>query len=241
MQITVVETAQDVALSLADRVQAVLTGKPDAVLGLPTGRTPVAAYEELRRRCSRQQIDFSLASSFNLDEFVGLSSAHPGSFRQFMVRHFFSGINLPPERIHFLDGMAADLEAECRRYDAALATAHIDLQILGIGANGHIGFNEPADAFSFGTHIVRLLESTRRDNAEPFGGDYMQVPEEALTMGVGSILGGERIVLAAVGKAKAACIADALTGPVTPQLPASVLQLHKHVEVLLDREAASRL
>lgn len=187
-------------------------------------------------------ITFASASTFNLDEFVGIDGAHPGSFRQFMERHLFSGLDARPERIHFLSGTAPDPDAECAAYEDAIARAGgIDLQILGIGANGHIGFNEPADALEARTHRVRLLDSTRRDNAAQFGGDKSRVPTEALTMGVGTIFGAREIILVATGSDKARCIERTVHGPVTTHLPASILQLHRHVEVLVDRAAAARL
>jgi glucosamine-6-phosphate deaminase len=240
--ITIVPTAEDVAQALAARVVEALHADPEAVLGLPTGLTPVGAYSRLRELCAAGKVDFSRAASFNLDEFVGIEATHPGSFRQFMERHLFTGVNLAPARIHFLDGAARDLEAECRRYDTAIAAGGgIDLQILGIGANGHIGFNEPAASLAAETHRTGLKESTRRDNAALFDSQLDTVPREALTMGIGSILRAERVVLVAMGERKAECVEQALHGPVTTWLPASLLQVHRNVEVLLDREAASKL
>jgi glucosamine-6-phosphate deaminase len=240
--ITILDTADDVARAVADRVRDTLARKRTSVLGLPTGRTPVAAYAELRRRRAAGEIDWSEASTFNLDEFAGIDGHHPGSFRQFMERHLFSGVNLQPSRIHFLNGAAPDLDAECDRYEAAIAgVGGIDLQLLGIGANGHIGFNEPGTGLTARTHRVTLLRSTRRDNAELFGGDATRVPAEALTMGVGTILKAPAIILVATGAGKAQCIERTARGPVTTSLPASLLQLHRNVEILIDRAAASRL
>lgn len=242
MTVTVLDTPADVALAVATRVAEAIAGRPSLVLGLPTGNTPIGAYAQLRRLHGEGRADFSRVSTFNLDEFVGVSGHHPGSFRQFMARHLFTGVNIPADRIGFLDGTAGDLEAECRRYDKAIAAAGgVGLQLLGIGANGHIGFNEPADSLIAGTHYARLLESTRRDNALLFEGDASKVPPEALTMGVGSILGSEAILLIATGTAKAACMAGAVNGPVTTRLPASLLQLHRQVEVIVDRAAAAGL
>ena len=242
MIITILGTADDLARAVADRVRDTLARKPAGVLGLPTGRTPIAAYEELRRRHAAGEIDFSKASTFNLDEFAGVDANHPGSFRQFMERHLFSAVNLQPARIHFLNGAALDLDAECDRYETAIdAGGGIDLQLLGIGANGHIGFNEPATELTARTHRVTLLPSTRRDNAELFGGDAARVPAEALTMGVGTILKAAAIILVATGAGKAQCIERVARGPVTTNLPASLLQLHRNVEILIDRAAASRL
>ena len=157
-----------------------------------------------------------------------------------MERHLFEGVNLRAERIHFLDGVAADLNAECERYEAALAAAGgIDLQLLGIGTNGHIGFNEPGDHLPVRTHRVRLMESTRRDNAMLFDNDPSRVPTEALSMGIGTILRARRIVLVATGGKKAECIRQATSGRLTTHVPASMLQVHADVELILDREAAS--
>jgi glucosamine-6-phosphate deaminase len=242
VRITVVDTPEQVAQLLAARIAGAVQDRPDIVLGLAAGQTPVAAYAELRRLHASGALDLSRATSFNLDEFVGVGPAHRGSLRFFMERHLFSGVNLPPHRVHFLDGTAADLEAECLRYDTALQRrGGIGLQILGIGANGHIGFNEPAAELESRTHRVRLRESSRRANAALFADCVDAVPVEALTLGVGAILQAERIVLAATGGQKAECVERTVNGPVTTWLPASLLQLHRDVEVLLDRAAASKL
>jgi len=242
MTITVLESIDAVASALADRVASTLRAHPDAVLGLASGRTPVDGYAEMQRLHAAGQMDWSRASTFNLDEFAGIDASHPGSFRTFMDDHLFAGVNLRPERIHFLDGAAADLDAECQRYDAAIAAAGgIDLQILGIGSNGHIGFNEPGDHLPVRTHRVTLMESTRRDNAALFGHDASKVPREALSMGIGTILHARRIVLVATGDKKAECIRQSINGRITTRVPASMLQVHPDVELLLDRQAASRI
>ena len=242
MEIRIFETPEETAVALAHRITTALADDPGIVLGLPTGRTPVAAYAELRRRYAAGEADFSHASSFNLDEFAGVGPSDPGSFRTFMDRQLFDAVNFRLERIHFLNGAASDLDAECDRYEAAIERAGgIDLQLLGIGANGHIGFNEPGDELVARTHRVKLAESTRRDNAALFGGDQARVPREALSMGVGTILKAAALVLIATGKRKAQCIERTIHGPVTTRLPASFLQLHRHVELYLDRGAASRL
>jgi len=242
MKISVLSSGDTVAEALADRLAATLREKADAVLGLASGRTPVDGYAEMQRLHAAGQMDWSRASTFNLDEFAGIDGGHPGSFRTFMEDHLFAGVNLRPERIHFLDGAAADLDAECERYEAAIAEAGgIDLQILGIGSNGHIGFNEPGDDLPVRTHRVRLMESTRRDNAALFGHDPSKVPSEALSMGIGTILHARRIVLVATGAKKAECIRQSVNGRITTRVPASMLQVHPDVEMLLDEEAASRL
>ena len=242
MKILVFETPDEVARAVAQRVAEALAAQPSLVLGLPTGRTPIATYAELRRLHHRGAADFSRASTFNLDEFAGVTRSQPGSFRVFMEQHLFSGVNLAPERIHFLDGAARDLDAECDRYESEISAAGgLGLQLLGIGANGHIGFNEPGTELAARTHRVTLADSTRRDNAALFGGDPGQVPREALSMGVGTILKAADILLIATGERKAQCIEQTVRGPVTTRLPASFLQLHPRVEFYLDQAAAAKL
>ena len=242
MRIRIFDNPDQVAAALARRVADALRANPSIVLGLATGRTPVATYAELRRLHAAGEADFARASTFNLDEFAGIAAEHPGSFRRFMETHLFQAVNLSPDRIHFLNGASADLDEECRRYERAIeAAGGIDLQLLGIGANGHIGFNEPADALSADTHRVTLADTTRRDNAALFGGDPSHVPREALSMGVGTILKASTLVLVAMGERKAKCIERTVRGPVTTRLPASLLQLHRHAELYLDRAAATLL
>lgn len=242
MQIRIFDAEPQVAAALADRIASAVRERPGIVLGLPTGRTPIATYAELRRLHAEQGLSFANVSTFNLDEFVGINAQHPGSFHYYMQRHFFSGVNVPADRIHFLNGMAPDLEAECERYERDIAAAGgIDLQVIGIGANGHIGFNEPADGLIASTHRVVLHEGTRRDNAAEFGGDPEQVPREALSMGMGTILKVRELILVATGERKARCIEHMVHGPLTTRLPASFLQLHANAAVYLDRPAASLL
>jgi len=237
--VNVLDDAEEVGHALAQRVVQTLRAKADAVLGLASGRSPIDGYAELRRLRGEGAADFSQASTFNLDEFAGISGDDPGSFQRFMRRHLFDGINLQPSRIHFLNGAAPDLDTECERYEQAIrAAGGIDLQILGIGTNGHIGFNEPGDDLSVRTHRVTLAESSRRDNAALFGGDASRVPKEALSMGIGTILLARRIVLVATGEKKAECIRAALSGRISTRVPASLLQIHGGVEFLLDTAAA---
>jgi glucosamine-6-phosphate deaminase len=211
-------------------------------MGLPTGRTPVPLYRELVTLYRAHLVDFSMTTTFNLDEFVGMGSADPRSYRAFMQCHLFDHVNLSPRRIRFLDGLAGDTAAECARYERAIRYAGgIDLQILGLGANGHIGFNEPAARLTARTHRTTLTPATRRANAALFGNRPGDVPREALSMGMATILHARRIVLLATGAAKAAAVARALNGPITPRVPASFLQLHPAAEVWLDRAAAARL
>lgn len=230
------------ASALATLVLETIVATPTLVLGLPTGRTPVALYRELRERSRGDRIDWSRVRTFNLDEFAGVSPADPGSYRAFMQAELFDHVSIDPGNVGMLDGTAPDLKAECRRYDAAIAAAGgIDVQILGIGANGHIGFNEPADGLCARTHIAELQHGSREANAHLFDGDWGAVPERALSMGMGTILGAKRIVLIATGAEKAEAVAGMIEGLITPRLPASFLQVHPGVTVMLDAAASVRL
>jgi glucosamine-6-phosphate deaminase len=224
--------ARDIARALAEN--------PLLVLGLPAGQTPIPFYRALVRLHARGRADFSRAAAFNLDEFRGIAPADPHSYHAFMRRALFDAINLRRSRIHFLDGLAPDAAEECARYERAIARAGgIDVQIVGLGLNGHIGFNEPARALVARTHLVRLQPPTRRTNASIFGGRLARVPREGLTMGMGTILRARRIVLVATGAHKAAAVDRLLNGRVRTDFPASFLQLHPNVEVWLDRAAAA--
>ena len=235
-------TAAAAARALARRVLENLADNPRLVLGLPTGRTPVGFYHELASRAAASHADFSQVRTFNLDEFFGLQPTHPGSYRQFMEQHFFSRVNLRPDNIHFLDGSAVDAAAECARYERDIQeVGGIDLQILGIGTNGHIGFNEPSPSLQARTHRVSLRAETRRSNAALFNGDAHAVPTEALSMGMATILHARSIVLLATGRSKAPCIERLVNGPITTALPASFLQLHHDVAVMIDEAAAGTL
>ena len=239
LKVTVFKDERTLARTLAVQIAASLGTTPDLVLGLPTGRTPIRTYHELGSLHAHGQADFSRATTFNLDEFLGIGPDHPGSYRAFMQEHLFSRVNMRPEGINVLNGAAADPDAECARYEEAIEKAGgIGLQLLGIGTNGHIGFNEPARELAARTHRVTLKDSTRRSNAALFGGDAAKVPAEALSMGMGTILHARRIVLIATGKSKQRCIDLVLNGPITTKMPASFLQLHANVELMLDDAAA---
>jgi glucosamine-6-phosphate deaminase len=197
-------------------------------------------YARLAALAADGRADFSHATTFNLDEFLGLPAAHSGSFRTFMNTHLFSRVNLCADRIHFLDGVAPRPDEECTRYEQSIAEAGgIDVQLLGVGTNGHIGFNEPAAELQPWTHRVSLTMETRDANAELFGGDRAAVPVEALTMGMATILHARSIVLLASGASKASVVERILHGPITTELPASFLQLHPDVEIVLDEPAAA--
>jgi glucosamine-6-phosphate deaminase len=231
-----------VSRALAQRVANEVQAKPDIVLGLPTGRTPLELYAELVRLHAAGEIDFSRVTTFNLDEFLGVPPEHPGSYRSFMERYLFEHVNIDRSGINFLNGGATDPTVECERYERELdAAGGIDLQIIGIGTNGHIGFNEPAAELEARTHRVTLKPETRRSNAMLFGNDPEQVPAEALSMGMGTILQARSVVLLATGAGKARCVERVVHGPITTSLPASFLQLHRHAELMLDGAAAEAL
>jgi glucosamine-6-phosphate deaminase len=238
MRLRMFGTADQAALAAARTIVRQLRMRPDSVLGLPTGRTAAPMYAALARLAP----DFSRAHTFNLDEFIGLSPHDPRSFRAFMDRHLFRHINIAPRHVHFLRGDAADPVEECARFERALSAAGgIDLLTLGIGRNGHIGFNEPGRALFARTHRARLAPSTRRANAAAFGGRASDVPAEAMSMGMGTILTAASIVLIATGRSKAPAIRRMLNGCVTTRVPASFLQLHRDVTLILDRAAADGL
>ncbi len=242
VELRIFDCAQDASVALARRIAAAIDDRPEIVLGLATGRSPVAAYAELRRMAAAGEVDFSRVTTFNLDEFAGVAATHPGSFRRFMDEHLFDAVAIDRSKMHFLDGVAPDPDAECERYESEIAAAGgVDLQLLGIGANGHIGFNEPGDQLIARTHRVTLHAVTLRDNAALFGGDPRHVPREALSMGMATILRARQLVLIATGERKARCIERSVRGPLTTRLPASFLQTHPHVEIFLDRAAASLL
>lgn len=242
MHITTYTTPAVAAHATARLLLARLRATPELVVGLPTGSTPVPLYAALVRACRAGRADFSRATTFNLDEFLGVGRGDAGSYRTFMETHLFAHINLPARRAHVLDGRAADWRAEVRRYEARLSRAGgLDLVIVGIGRNGHLGFNEPGPSLTARTHRVALRRGTRRANADLFGGQWRKVPTHALSMGIGTILSAREVVLLATGPAKASIVARALEGPVTTRVPASLLQTHPNVRVVLDREAAAHL
>ena len=242
MHISTYSSADRAARAAATRVLECLGANPALVLGLPTGLTPVPLYRALVRAHQAGRADFSLATTFNLDEFLGLGRGDAGSYRTFMEAHLFAHVNLAPRRAHVLDGRAKDWRAEVEAYDARIRRAGgLDLVILGIGRNGHLGFNEPGPTLAARTHRVTLRATTRRANAGLFGGDWRRVPTHALSMGIGTILGAREVLLLATGRSKARIVARALRGPITTRVPASLLQVHPNVSVCLDREGASAL
>jgi glucosamine-6-phosphate deaminase len=235
-------TEAALAESLARVLIETVRRLPTVVMGLPTGRTPLATYAELVRLTAEERVDWSDVRTFNLDEFVGLGPVDRGSYRSFMEERLFRPVNISRAHIGFLDGKAADLEAECERYERAIdAVGGIDVMLLGIGNNGHIGFNEPAGTLVARTHRVALDDPTRAANALWFDGDLIRVPREALTMGMGTILRARSIILIATGETKADVVSAMLYGGVTTRVPASFLQLHPQVTVMLDQLLADQL
>jgi glucosamine-6-phosphate deaminase len=242
MKLRVCDTVNEAARATAALVVDQLRNKPASVLGLPTGQTALPIYDALVSLHRAGRADFSQVHTVNLDEFVGLCSTDPGSFRGFMQQHLFRHINVPVDRVHFLAGDARDTDRECARFDRLIASlGGIDLQLLGVGRNGHIGFNEPARDLQLRTHRVRLQPDTRRANAGPFGGRVSDVPREALSIGMATILQARSIVLVALGRSKAPAVASAFSGRISTNKPVSFLQLHPSVTVIVDREAATRL
>ncbi|MEC1686694.1 glucosamine-6-phosphate deaminase [Bacillus mojavensis] len=243
MKIIVADHYEDLCKLSAVIIKECVQAKKDAVLGLATGSTPVGLYKQLISDYQAGEIDFSKVITFNLDEYVGLSPSHPQSYNKFMHEHLFQHINVQPDHIHIPQGDNPQLEAECKVYEELIRQAGgIDVQILGIGSNGHIGFNEPGSDFEERTRIVRLSESTIQANARFFGGDPVLVPRLAVSMGIKTIMEfSKHIVLLANGEEKADAIQKMAEGPVTPEIPASILQQHNHVTVIADPKAAQKL
>ena len=222
-------------------IAAEVVRKPDCVLGLATGSTPVGAYRQLAAWNREGLLSFRSVTSVNLDEYKGLGPDHDQSYRYFMDRNLFDHVDIRRDRTHVPDGLAADPEAECRRYDALVAAlGGTDLQLLGLGHNGHIGFNEPGEAFVRETHVVDLTERTIEANARFFA-HQDEVPRQALTMGIGAIMAAKRVLVAVSGADKAEAVRRAFAGPITPAVPASILQLHPDVVLVGDAAALSGL
>ncbi|MGE7271438.1 glucosamine-6-phosphate deaminase [Brevibacillus panacihumi] len=241
MKLLLVEGYQEMSKVAAQLFAQEVKRKPDLVLGLATGGTPVGMYEELIRMHRTEGLSFSQATSFNLDEYVGLDAQHPQSYRTYMQEHLFGQIDMAAERTNIPRGDAQDLERECARYEQAIAEAGgIDIQVLGIGTNGHIGFNEPGSPASSKTRVVQLTSSTIEANSRYFE-SVEEVPTQAVSMGIATILGAKKIVLLASGEAKAQAVRDMLEGEMTPDVPASLLQMHHDVTVIADAPAASLL
>lgn len=241
MRVVIKDTPGDAARYVADIFARQLLDKPGSVLGLATGSTPLLLYEELIERCRLGALSFREASTFNLDEYLGLGGAHPQSYRYFMDRALFDRIDIDKTRTHFPDAVSPDPQKAAENYERRLRDAGgVDLQLLGIGVNGHIGFNEPYSSLGSRTRVKTLTAQTVADNARFFANDEFQ-PHLALTVGIGTILEARRIVLLATGPAKAPAVKQSVEGPITAKCPSSALQLHPAITMVLDAEAAGRL
>ena len=242
MEIIIQPSPEAGSVIAAQIIAKLVRTKPDCVLGLATGSTPLGTYRELIRMHCEDGLDFSKVTTFNLDEYVGLPPGHSHSYHTFMAENFFRHTNVDARRTHIPDGMARDVPAECARYEAAIiAAGGIDLQLLGIGTDGHIGFNEPSSSLASRTRIKTLTERTRADNARFFGGDLAQVPFHCITMGVGTIMASREVLMLAFGANKADAVAAAAEGPITAMNPASVLQMHAVAKCIADEAAAAKL
>lgn len=237
MNIITVKNYEEMSKMAAHILAAQVIAKPDSVLGLATGSTPIGIYDCLAEWCKNGEVDFSKAATVNLDEYRGLDHSNDQSYYYFMNKHLFSRINIDPSRTNVPDGTQPDPEKESKRYEALIKElGGIDIQLLGIGRNGHIGFNEPADDFTYGTHVVTLAADTIEANARFFK-SADEVPRQAVSMGIGNIMAAKCVVLVATGESKAKAVYDTIRGPITPRVPASVLQLHPCCVILTDREA----
>ncbi|HWX21311.1 MAG TPA: glucosamine-6-phosphate deaminase [Candidatus Binatia bacterium] len=238
----IIQPTEEAAAELVARIVAKeLRANPHLVLGLATGKTMECVYRHLVGHHKEHHLDFSLCSTFNLDEYVGLFPSDPNSYRHYMDHHLFRHVNVDPRNTHLPNGLAADLEAECRHYEGSIQRfGGIDLQLLGIGKAGHIGFNEPLSALRSRTRVKALTPTTLKQNAAPFGGED-KMPRRAITMGVGTILECRRCILLATGPNKAAVIAQAVEGPITSMVTATALQLHPRCSVIVDEAAAAEL
>ena len=241
MRVIIVRDYDEISKKAASIIASEIKAKPNAVLGLATGSTPLGTYQELVKMHEEDGLDFSRVRTFNLDEYFRLPPAHPQSYHTFMSENLFDHVNVKPENISIPDGMVADVEGFCTRYEERIREAGgIDLQLLGIGGDGHIGFNEPGSSLGSRTRLKTLTEETVRDNARFFGGEE-KVPRLAITMGIGTILGAKKLLMLASGTRKASAVKKAIEGPVSSQATASALQLHPEVTVVIDEKAGNLL
>lgn len=241
MRIYVMKDYNAMSRQVANILSAQVILKPECILGLATGSTPVGAYRQLVEWYKKGDLDFSQVRSINLDEYVGLAPTHDQSYRYFMQSNLFDHVNIVPANTNVPNGLAENAAEECRRYNEVIHTlGPIDLQLLGMGHNGHIGFNEPSDAFELETHVVDLAETTIQANARFFA-CADEVPRQAMTMGIQTIMQAKKVLVAVSGKDKAEIVKKAFTGPVTPQVPASILQMHPDVILVGDKAALSLL
>jgi len=233
------ETAKEAGVLAAEVIADVLKSNPCATLGLATGSSPIGMYETLAEKCDKGEISFKNVKTVNLDEYVGLTPDHDQSYAYFMRTNLFDKVDILPENTNIPSGIAKDPKAECERYDKVVESfGGVDVQVLGIGNNGHIGFNEPSDVFSYGTILVDLTDSTIDANARFFA-SRDEVPTQAISMGIGHIMTAKKILLLAMGKGKAEILEKSLFGDVTPTVPASILRFAKDVVVFADKDALS--
>jgi glucosamine-6-phosphate deaminase len=242
MEVVILADAGEIASLASDAIGTLLQRKPTAVLGLATGSSPLAIYDELATRCEAGDVTFAHAQGFTLDEYVGLPADHPERYRTVIDEVFVSRVDFGPDAVQSPDGLAADIPAACAAYEAAIRNAGgVDLQILGIGTDGHIAFNEPGSSLASRTRIKTLTRQTRIDNARFFGDDIDAVPTHCLTQGLATIMEARHVVLVATGRGKAEAVHQLVEGAVSAMWPATILQHHPHVTVLLDDAAARRL
>lgn len=241
MKVIVAKNYEEMSKIAAQEIAKLLYVKPNAVLGLATGSTPEGVYKELAELNKQHKVDFSKVTSYNLDEYKGLKGEHPQSYRYFMDTNLFNHVNIDKSKTYVPNGIAENYEVECRRYDEDIENAGgIDLQLLGIGTNGHIGFNEPSDFLNLNTHVTELTEDTIKANSRFFD-SIEEVPTEAITMGLGSIMKAKKIILLASGLKKAEIISKLVEDKISTRVPASMLQVHQNVLVIVDQEAGSLL
>ncbi len=241
MEVVVKKTYEQMSTLAAQMIADLVRKKPNCVLGLATGSTPVGTYKELIRMHKKEGLDFSKVTTFNLDEYVGLNPAHDQSYRYFMNDNLFNHINIKKENTHVPDGMAEDIPAACEEYERKIKKAGgLDLQLLGIGANGHIAFNEPGSSLGSRTRVKTLDEKTIQDNARFFK-SIDEVPRYAVTMGIGTIMDARELILLANKESKADAIAKTVEGPITAMVPATIVQLHPKATIIADKAAASKL
>ena len=242
MEVVIAGTAEAVGTLAASVIARLVAERPDAVLGLATGSSPVAIYEELSRRVASGSLSLVRVTAFTLDEYLGLPEDHPERYRNVISRIFVDRVDIDPARVHGPDGLAADVPAACAEYERRIADAGgVDLQVLGLGTDGHIGFNEPGSSLASRTRLKTLTRQTRIDNSRFFGGDAEAVPRHCLTQGVGTIRDARRLLVVATGRAKAEAVHQLVEGPISAMWPATALQLHPSVTVIVDDAAATRL
>ncbi len=241
MEVVIKGSYEEMSKLSAEMIADVIRRKPRAILGLATGSTPLGTYKEMIRLHKEEGLDFSRVTTFNLDEYVGLTHDHPQSYHYFMWENLFKHINVNPKAVHIPDGTAKDIPAFCRWYEEQMVKiGGLDVQLLGIGSNGHIAFNEPGSSLGSRTRVKTLDEKTRQDNARFFR-NMNEVPRYAITMGIGTIMDGRQLVLLANGSGKAEAIWKTCEGPITAMVPATIVQLHPKATIIVDKQAAARL